>query len=129
MLKKSLPLQVSPRRWLSKKAFKEAITKVNGVSLKTESVLETIDKSLITNDSNSSTLGRDLKEKISEVMIRYNNRSFFYLVSNYILRINGCLMLLILINRFVFISPSQVLKLPSLAFYIPLSSIAVLLFF
>tara|TARA_B100001123_G_C15331524_1_gene1031355 strand:+ start:1897 stop:3150 length:1254 start_codon:yes stop_codon:yes gene_type:complete len=49
-----------------KKAFKEAITKVNGVSLKTESVLETIDKSLITNDSNSSTLGRDLKEKISE---------------------------------------------------------------
>ena len=49
-----------------KKALKEAISKVNGVTLKTESVLETIDKSLITNESNSASLGRDLKEKISE---------------------------------------------------------------
>ena len=49
-----------------KKALKEAITKVNGVTLKTESVLETIDKSLITEDSAKSTLGRDLQEKISE---------------------------------------------------------------
>jgi len=49
-----------------KKALKEAITKVNGVTLKTESVLETIDKNLITNDGASSTLSRDLQEKISE---------------------------------------------------------------
>jgi|TARA_B100000929_G_C15475633_1_gene409396 hypothetical protein len=49
-----------------KKALKEAISKVNGVTLKTESILETIDKSLITEDSASSTLSRDLKEKISE---------------------------------------------------------------
>tara|TARA_Y100000294_G_C8550813_1_gene335203 strand:+ start:285 stop:1538 length:1254 start_codon:yes stop_codon:yes gene_type:complete len=49
-----------------KKALKEAISKVNGVTLKTESVLETIDKSLITNDVSSASLGRDLKEKISE---------------------------------------------------------------
>ena len=49
-----------------KKALKEAISKVNGVTLKTESVLETIDKSLITNEGSSASLGRDLKEKISE---------------------------------------------------------------
>ena len=49
-----------------KKALKEAISKVNGVTLKTESVLETIDKSLTTNESSSASLGRDLKEKISE---------------------------------------------------------------
>ena len=49
-----------------KKAFKEAISKVNGVTLKTESVLETIDKSLTTNEGSSASLGRDLKEKISE---------------------------------------------------------------
>ncbi|MDA7831409.1 hypothetical protein N9A57_05540 [Candidatus Pelagibacter sp.] len=49
-----------------KKALKEAILKVNGVTLKTESVLETIDKSLTTNEGSSASLGRDLKEKISE---------------------------------------------------------------
>jgi len=49
-----------------KKALKEAISKVNGVTLKTESVLETIDKSLITNEGSSGSMGRDLKEKISE---------------------------------------------------------------
>ena len=49
-----------------KKALKEAISKVNGVTLKTESVLETIDKSLTTNESSSASLGRDLQEKISE---------------------------------------------------------------
>ena len=49
-----------------KKALKEAILKVNGVTLKTESVLETIDKSLTTNEGSSGSLGRDLKEKISE---------------------------------------------------------------
>ena len=49
-----------------KKALKEAISKVNGVTLKTESILETIDKSLITNEGSSGSMGRDLKEKISE---------------------------------------------------------------
>jgi len=49
-----------------KKALKEAISKVNGVTLKTESVLETIDKSLTTNEGSTASLGRDLKEKISE---------------------------------------------------------------
>ena len=49
-----------------KKALKEAISKVNGVTLKTESVLKTIDKSLTTNEGSSASLGRDLKEKISE---------------------------------------------------------------
>ena len=49
-----------------KKALKEAISKVNGVTLKTESVLETIDKSLTTNEGSSTSMGRDLKEKISE---------------------------------------------------------------
>ena len=49
-----------------KKALKEAISKVNGVTLKTESVLETIDKSLTTNEGSSASLGRDLKEKIYE---------------------------------------------------------------
>ena len=49
-----------------KKALKEAISKVNGVTLKTQSVLETIDKSLTTNEGSSASLGRDLKEKISE---------------------------------------------------------------
>ena len=49
-----------------KKALKEAVSKVNGVTLKTQSVLETIDKSLTTNEGSSASLGRDLKEKISE---------------------------------------------------------------
>ncbi len=49
-----------------KKALKEAVSKVNGVTLKTESVLEIIDKSLTTNEGSSATLGRNLKEKISE---------------------------------------------------------------
>ena len=33
-----------------KKAFKEAISKINGVTLETESLLETIDKSVTTNE-------------------------------------------------------------------------------
>ena len=49
-----------------KKALKDAVLKVNGVTLKTESVLEIIDKSLTTNDGSSTTLGRNLNEKISE---------------------------------------------------------------
>jgi len=49
-----------------KKALKEAVSKVNGVTIKTESVLEIIDKSLTTNEGSSATLGRNLKEKISE---------------------------------------------------------------
>ena len=49
-----------------KKAFKEAISKVNGVSLKTESVLETIDKSITTNEGTSGSLERNLNEKIYE---------------------------------------------------------------
>ena len=49
-----------------KKALKEAITKVNGVTLKTESVLEIIDKSLTTNEGSTASLGRNLNEKISE---------------------------------------------------------------
>ena len=49
-----------------KKALKEAISKVNGVSLKTESVLETIDKSITTNEGSSGSLERNLNEKISE---------------------------------------------------------------
>jgi len=49
-----------------KKALKEAILKVNGVTLKTESVLETVDKSLTTNEGSSASLIRNLKEKISE---------------------------------------------------------------
>ena len=46
--------------------LKEAISKVNGVTLKTESVLETIDNSLTTNEGSSASLGRDLKERVSE---------------------------------------------------------------
>ena len=49
-----------------KKALKEAITKVNGITLKSESVLEIIDKSLTTNEGSTASLGRNLNEKISE---------------------------------------------------------------
>ena len=49
-----------------KKALKEAISKVNGVSLKTESVLETIDKNITTKEGSSGSLERNLNEKISE---------------------------------------------------------------
>ena len=49
-----------------KKALKDAVLKVNGVTLKTEASLEIIDKSLTTNDGSSTTLGRNLNEKISE---------------------------------------------------------------
>ena len=49
-----------------KKALKEAVSKVNGVTVKTESVLEIIDKSLTTNEGSTATLGRNLNEKISE---------------------------------------------------------------
>ncbi len=49
-----------------KKALKQAISKVNGVTLKTESVLETIDKNITTNEGSSGSLERNLNEKISE---------------------------------------------------------------
>ena len=49
-----------------KKALKEAISKVNGVTLKTESVLEIIDKSLTTNEGTTGSIGRNLNEKIYE---------------------------------------------------------------
>ena len=49
-----------------KKALKGAVSKVNGVTLKTDSVLEIIDKSLTTNEGSTSSLGRNLKENISE---------------------------------------------------------------
>ncbi len=49
-----------------KKAFKKAISKVNGVSLETDSVLKTIDKNVTTDGNSSSTLSRDLRETIKE---------------------------------------------------------------
>ena len=49
-----------------KKAFKDAISKINGVSLQSESVLKTIDKSVTTNEKSSATLSRDFQETISE---------------------------------------------------------------
>ncbi len=49
-----------------KKAFKRAIEQVNGVSLETNSVLETIDKSITTDGESSATLSRDLQETIKE---------------------------------------------------------------
>ena len=47
-----------------KKAFKEAISKINGVTLETESLLETIDKSVTTNEESSATLSRNFQETI-----------------------------------------------------------------
>ena len=49
-----------------KKALKEAVSKVNGVTIKTDSVLETIDKNITTNEGTSGSLERNLNEKISE---------------------------------------------------------------
>jgi len=49
-----------------KKAFKRAIEQVNGVSLETNSVLKTIDKTIIMDSESSSTLSRDLQETINE---------------------------------------------------------------
>ena len=49
-----------------KKAFKRAIEKVNGVSLESNSVLETIDKTITTDGESSATLSRDLQETIKE---------------------------------------------------------------
>ena len=49
-----------------KKAFKDAISKINGVTLETESLLETIDKSVTTNEESSATLSRNFQETISE---------------------------------------------------------------
>ena len=49
-----------------KKAFKRAIEQVNGVSLESNSVLETIDKSITTDGESSATLSRDLQETIKE---------------------------------------------------------------
>ena len=49
-----------------KKAFQRAIEQVNGVSLETNSVLKTIDKTITTDSESSSTLSRDLQETINE---------------------------------------------------------------
>ena len=49
-----------------KKAFKRAIEKVNGVSLESNSVLETVDKTITTDGESSATLSRDLQETIKE---------------------------------------------------------------
>jgi len=49
-----------------KKAFKRAIEQVNGVSLESNSVLETIDKTITTDGESSATLSRDLQETIKE---------------------------------------------------------------
>jgi len=49
-----------------KKAFKRAIEQVNGVSLESNSVLETVDKTITTDGESSATLSRDLQETIKE---------------------------------------------------------------
>ena len=49
-----------------KKAFNRAISKVNGVSVESESVLKTIDKSVTTNEGSSASLTRDLQQTINE---------------------------------------------------------------
>lgn len=49
-----------------KKAFTRAISKVNGVSVESESVLKTIDKSVTTNEGSSASLTRDLQQTINE---------------------------------------------------------------
>ena len=48
------------------KAFTRAISKVNGVSVESESVLKTIDKSVTTNEGSSASLTRDLQQTINE---------------------------------------------------------------
>ena len=48
-----------------KKAFTRAISKVNGVSVESESVLKTIDKSVTTNEGSSASLTRELFSTIS----------------------------------------------------------------
>ena len=73
-----------------KKAFKDAISKINGVSLQSESVLKTIDKSVTTNEKSSATLSRDFQETISEktngsiksfdVLREYNDENGLYIV-------------------------------------------------
>ena len=49
-----------------KKAFTRAISKINGISVESESVLKTIDKSVTTNEGSSATLTRDLQQTINE---------------------------------------------------------------
>ena len=49
-----------------KKAFTRAISKVNGVSVESESVLKTIDKSVTTNEGSTASLTRDLQQTINE---------------------------------------------------------------
>ena len=49
-----------------KKAFNRAVSKVNGVSVESESVLKTIDKSVTTNEGSSASLTRDLQQSINE---------------------------------------------------------------
>ena len=49
-----------------KKAFNRAVSKVNGVSVESESVLKTIDKSVTTNEGSSASLTRDLQQTINE---------------------------------------------------------------
>ena len=73
-----------------KKAFKDAISKINGVTLETESLLKTIDKSVTTNEGSSATLSRDFQETISEktngsiksfdVLREYNDENGLYIV-------------------------------------------------
>ena len=49
-----------------KKAFTRAVSKVNGVSVESKSVLKTIDKSVTTNEGSSASLTRDLQQTINE---------------------------------------------------------------
>ena len=49
-----------------KKAFNRAVSKVNGVSVESESVLKTIDKSITTNEGSTASLTRDLQQTINE---------------------------------------------------------------
>ena len=49
-----------------KKAFNRAVSKVNGVSVESESVLKTIDKSVTTNEGSTASLTRDLQQTINE---------------------------------------------------------------
>ncbi len=49
-----------------KKAFNRAVSKVNGVSVESKSVLKTIDKSVTTNEGSSASLTRDLQQTINE---------------------------------------------------------------
>ena len=49
-----------------KKALTQAISKINGVTVESQSVLKTIDKSVTTNEGSSASLTRDLQQTINE---------------------------------------------------------------